>query len=85
MIENEMQVVGADRTELEAQVAAHPFLAGIGPAHIRLLADCAMRVEFTPDQVIFRKGETANRFYLIARGRWRWNHRTVMRSSELTT
>ena len=69
MIEDEMHVVGADRTELEAQVAAHPFLVGIGRAHIRLLADCAIRAEFTPDQVIFRKGETANRFYLIEHGK----------------
>ena len=69
MIEDEMHVVGADRGELETQVAAHPFLVGISAAHIRLLADCAMRAQFTTDQVIFRKGETANRFYLIERGK----------------
>ena len=69
MIEDEMHVVGADRGELETQVAAHPFLVGMSSAHIRLLADCAMRAQFTADQVIFRKGETANRFYLIERGK----------------
>ena len=69
MIEDEMHVVGADRSELEAQVAAHPFLVGISAAHIRLLADCAMRSQFAAGQVIFRKGETANRFYLIERGK----------------
>ena len=69
MIEDEMHLVGADRAELEAQVAAHPFLIGIGAHHIRLLADCAMRSQFTAGQVIFQKGETANRFYLIERGR----------------
>jgi hypothetical protein len=62
MIEDEMHVVGANRGELETQVAAHPFLVGISAAHIRLLADCAMRAQFTTDQVIFRKGETANAF-----------------------
>ena len=69
MIEDEMHLVGADRAELEAAVAAHPFFIGISPPHIRLLADCAMRSQFTAGQVIFRKGETANRFYLIERGR----------------
>ena len=69
MIEDEMHVVGVPRPELEAQVASHPFLAGLSEAHIRLIADCAMRVEFAAGQVIFRKGETANRFYLIERGR----------------
>ena len=69
MIEDEMHVVGADRAELEAAVAAHPFLIGIGASHVRLLADCAMRSQFTAWQVIFQKGETANRFYLIERGR----------------
>jgi CRP/FNR family transcriptional regulator, cyclic AMP receptor protein len=69
MIEDEMHLVGADRTELEAAVAAHPFLIGISAHHIRLLADCALRSQFTAGQFIFKKGETANRFYLIERGR----------------
>jgi CRP/FNR family transcriptional regulator, cyclic AMP receptor protein len=69
MIEDEMHLVGAERGELEAAVAAHPFFIGISPPHIRLLADCAMRSQFTTGQVIFRKGETANRFYLIERGK----------------
>jgi CRP/FNR family cyclic AMP-dependent transcriptional regulator len=69
MIEDEMHLVGADRSELEATVAAHPFLIGVSAHHIRLLADCAMRSKFTAGQVIFQKGETANRFYLIERGR----------------
>ena len=69
MIEDEMHLVGADREKLEAEVAAHPYLVGISPHHIRLLADCAMRAQFTAGQVIFRKGETANRFYLIESGK----------------
>ena len=69
MIEDEMHLVGAKRAELEAAVAAHPFLIGVSPHHIRLLADCAMRSKFTAGQIIFRKGETANRFYLIEHGR----------------
>ena len=62
-------MITPDRKELEAQVAAHPFLIGIGEHHIRLLADCAMRSHFEAGHVIFREGETANRFYLIEHGR----------------
>jgi CRP/FNR family cyclic AMP-dependent transcriptional regulator len=69
MIEDEMHVVGEGRAPLEADVAAHPFLIGISGHHIRLLADCAMRSQFKAGQVIFQKGETANRFYLIERGK----------------
>jgi CRP/FNR family transcriptional regulator, cyclic AMP receptor protein len=69
MSEDNMHFVGAERAELETQVAAHPFLIGINESHIRLLADCAMRSQFTTGEIIFRKGETANRFYLIERGK----------------
>lgn len=58
-----------DRSKLEANVAAHPFLIGMSAHHIRLLADCAIRAEFERDHVIFREGETANRFYLIEAGK----------------
>jgi CRP-like cAMP-binding protein len=58
-----------NRQELEAAVAAHPFLIGMNEHQIRLLADCAMQTHFEPEQMIFREGETANRFYLIERGR----------------
>jgi CRP-like cAMP-binding protein len=58
-----------DRSKLEANVAAHPFLLGMSAHHIRLLVDCAIRTEFARDQVIFREGETANRFYLIEAGK----------------
>jgi CRP-like cAMP-binding protein len=37
--------------------------------YIRLLSDCAMATRFEKDQMIFRVGETANRFYLIESGK----------------
>ena len=37
--------------------------------HVRLLADCAMRLHFGAGHVIFREGESANRFYLIEHGK----------------
>lgn len=36
--------------------------------HVRLLAGCANRIHFDEGHIIFRKGETANRFYLIESG-----------------
>lgn len=53
---------------LEAEVAAHPFLIGMNEHHVKLLADCAIKSRFEPGAIIFREGETANRFYLIERG-----------------
>jgi CRP/FNR family transcriptional regulator, cyclic AMP receptor protein len=61
--------VGPDRAKLEADVASHPFLIGMSAHHVQLLADCAMRSHFGAGQVIFREGESANRFYLIEHGR----------------
>ena len=56
------------RQQLEAAVAAHPFVLGLNEHHIRLLADCAMQTRFETNQVIFKERETANRFYLIEHG-----------------
>jgi CRP-like cAMP-binding protein len=58
----------ASHDELDAGVASHPFLIGLSEHHVRLLADCAMRVSFDADHILFQEGETANRFYLIERG-----------------
>jgi CRP-like cAMP-binding protein len=69
MIEDKSHRGGAGRRELEAAVAAHPFLAGVNAHHLRLLADCAVRCHFKSGQVIFRKGDRADRFYLIERGK----------------
>ncbi len=57
-----------NRENFDADVAAHPFLISLNEHHVRLLADCAVRVAFEGDQIIFREGETANRFYLIEQG-----------------
>ena len=54
--------------DLAADVAAHPFLLGMSEHHVRLLTDCAIRTHFAADQIIFREGEIANRFYLIEHG-----------------
>jgi CRP/FNR family transcriptional regulator, cyclic AMP receptor protein len=49
-------------------VQTHPFLHGMRPEHVELLAANAMLTEFDPGQIIFHAGEIANRFYLIEQG-----------------
>ena len=66
--EHETCVVAPDPGSLQAQVAAHPFLIGMSEHHVKLLADCAMKVRFQAGQTVFREGESANRFYLIEQG-----------------
>ena len=58
------------RQELEAAASPRIHSSGMNSAqrHIRLLADCAIRTHFEEGQMIFREGETANRFYLIEQG-----------------
>jgi CRP/FNR family transcriptional regulator, cyclic AMP receptor protein len=48
---------------------AHPFLDDLHPDHLAILASCAMPTRFVTDQIIFREGDMANRFYLILEGR----------------
>jgi CRP-like cAMP-binding protein len=56
------------QSDLEKAVAQHPFVRGMTEAQVQLLTQCAMLTEFEADQVIFREGDIANRFYLIQRG-----------------
>jgi len=62
-------LLSPERVELEARVAAHPFLLGMSDQHVRLLADCAPASHFNAGRVIFREGEMANRFDLIEHGK----------------
>jgi CRP-like cAMP-binding protein len=54
---------------VENVIAEHPFVAGLKPEHLRVLADNAMRMHYEPGEFIFREGDPANRFYLIERGK----------------
>jgi CRP-like cAMP-binding protein len=45
-----------------------PFLNGLSPKHLEILADDALAMDFKAGEVIFHKGELANRFYLIRSG-----------------
>jgi CRP-like cAMP-binding protein len=54
---------------LKAVIQAHPFLEGMKPEHIDLIADSATELTFEADQILFQEGEPANRLYLIEAGR----------------
>lgn len=54
---------------LQDMLAEHPFLKGMKPEHLRILADAAMKAKFDTGEVIFREGDPANRFYLIQHGK----------------
>jgi CRP-like cAMP-binding protein len=54
---------------LQEIVAAHPLFKGLSPQHLEVLADCAMKTQFKAGEIIFRRGDTANRFYLIESGK----------------
>jgi CRP/FNR family transcriptional regulator, cyclic AMP receptor protein len=54
--------------QIERRLAAHPFLRGMSPQHIKLLAQSATPTHFERGQIIFRAGEPANGFYLIESG-----------------
>ena len=48
------------RTDVEpmaTRIALHPFLAGMNPAHLALLTDCAIAVYFEKGQTILREGD----------------------------
>jgi CRP-like cAMP-binding protein len=54
---------------LETVLAGHPFLAGMEPRHLRVLAGCASQARFEPGVYIFREGEPAEHFYLLREGK----------------
>ena len=53
---------------LAATIAEHRLFKDLAPRYLALLADVAMFKEFAADEVIFREGDPANRFYLILDG-----------------
>lgn len=46
----------------------HPFLMDMRKEHVQSLLDGATEQQFDPDEIIFREGEPANKFYLIESG-----------------
>jgi CRP-like cAMP-binding protein len=53
---------------IEPFLEQHPFLRGLSPEHVRILAATAHGVELRPGQLLFREGDPADAFYLIQEG-----------------
>ena len=53
---------------LNELIGEHPMFKGLAPQYLALLAEVAMLKEFGSDEVIFREGDPANRFYVVLEG-----------------
>lgn len=53
---------------LEGILAEHPFLKGMTPEQISLLAGCARNEVYRENEMIFTEGEPAKSFYFIRSG-----------------
>jgi CRP-like cAMP-binding protein len=54
--------------QLEEILADVPFLEGMSPERLALLAGCASNVHFDAGELIFREGDEANTFYVVRHG-----------------
>ena len=54
--------------QLEEILADVPFLDGMSPERLALLAGCASNVHFDAGELIFREGDEANTFYVVRHG-----------------
>src|SRR5262245_43986863 len=54
---------------LSQRVLTHPFFRGMSEQHLEIVAQGAARSVFEPNEIIFRQGEPANRFYLLESGK----------------
>jgi CRP-like cAMP-binding protein len=56
-------------SDLEAELAGHAFLAGLGAGALTRIAAHAREACFAPDERLLREGEDANASFLILEGR----------------
>jgi CRP/FNR family transcriptional regulator, cyclic AMP receptor protein len=54
--------------ELEATLETHPFLTGLTPDYLHLVAGCASLKNFAANELIIKTGQQAQRFYLLRFG-----------------
>ena len=54
---------------LHAFLAEHPFVRGIPPQHLDLIASAASEATYEPRELIFHEGDEAGEFHLIRRGK----------------
>ncbi len=54
---------------ISGRIQAHTLFKGLDEKYVKLLEGCASEVSMLRDQIVFRYGEQANRFYIIEGGR----------------
>ena len=54
---------------MDELLAAHPFFGGLGDEALALIAGCAVNVHFAPEEMLFRLGDPADRFFVVRHGR----------------
>jgi CRP-like cAMP-binding protein len=54
--------------QLEAILAEIPFLKGMGPDRLSLIAGCGSNVHFDAGEVVCREGDPADTFYVVRHG-----------------
>src|SRR5436853_6145206 len=54
--------------QIAALISGHPFFRELAPQHVELLTEAAMLKEFKANEVIFKEGDPANRFYILVTG-----------------
>ena len=67
--DTEFEAPGHD--SLESQVAAHPFFIGMSERHLRLLADCAMKIRFQQGRLFFERAMRQIGLTLSSKAKWR--------------
>jgi len=55
--------------DLEEVLRQHPFFDGLPDELVRYLTSCAKNVRFEAGEVVFRRGDPADQFYLLRVGR----------------
>ena len=55
--------------DIRAELAEHPFFAGLAEDYLDTIAGCGKKDVFTPGTEIAREGTSADYFYLIRKGR----------------
>ncbi len=54
--------------DLQPILQAHPFLKDLEPRFLEIIVGCAANIVFKPDEIIFRDGEPADKFYIVRQG-----------------
>ncbi|MBI4796662.1 MAG: cyclic nucleotide-binding domain-containing protein [Deltaproteobacteria bacterium] len=49
-------------------LAAHPFLQDLDPRHLKIIGECASRVNFNAGEFLCREQDEATKFFLINHG-----------------